>query len=127
MTEPAKLGAENLILSRLNRREMHMDSKAGHRVLLEAHARNEETMYVVERAQDHFNLAVHWYHHRSRHDIVFGRGFFRIEAKSRFAAGRGIFQLRVRGSTLVVRSWIAETPGELHPRHFHAHSIRFCC
>src|SRR5260370_36596553 len=103
MTEPAKLGAENLILSRLNRREMHMDSKAGHRVLLEAHGRNEESMYDVVRAQDHFNLAVHWYHHRSRHDIFFGRGVSRIVATSRFAAGRAIFQLRSRCRELVSR------------------------
>src|SRR5260370_12405450 len=92
MTEPAKLGAENLILSRLNRREMHMDRKAGHRVLLEAHARNEETVDDVVRAQDHFNLAVHWYHHRSRHDIVFGRGVFLVAAQGCFPAEPGVFK-----------------------------------
>src|ERR1700730_3122840 len=125
MAETAKLGAKNFILSRLYRREMHVDRQAGYRVLLEAHGRYKETADDVVSAQNHFDFAVHRYHHGSRHDVVFGRGVFRIETQRRFAARRGILKLRFRCAKLAVGPGIAEIPGELHPGHFHLHGIRF--
>src|SRR6266436_9144568 len=112
MTEPAKLGTENFILSRLYGREMHVDRQAGYRVLLEAHRRYKETVDDVVSAQNHFDFAVHRHHHGSRHDVVFGCGVFRIETQRRFAAGRGILKLRLRYAQLAVRPGIAEIPGE---------------
>src|SRR6266478_5693144 len=51
MPQPAKLRAENFIVSRLYRREMHVNRQPGHRVLLEAHLRNKETVDDVVRPQ----------------------------------------------------------------------------
>src|SRR5260370_15002011 len=122
MTEPAKLGAENFIVSRLYRSEMHVNREAGHRILFEAHGRNKETVDDVVSAQDHFDLAVHRNHHRSRNDIVLRRGILSVETQSRFATGRGIFKLRVRCAKLAVGPPLTEIPSELHAGHCHAHS-----
>src|SRR6266481_3993099 len=125
MTEPAKLGTENFILSRLYGREMHVDRQAGYRVLLEAHRRYKEAVDDVVSAQNHFDFAVHRHHHRSRDDVVFGCGVLHIETQRRFAAGRGILKLRFCCAKLAVGPGITEVPGELHPRYFHLHGIRF--
>src|SRR6266704_295234 len=108
VSEPAKLRTGNLIISCLNRCEMHMDRQTGHGVLFETECRNKETMNDVVSPQDHFDLTVHRHHHCSCYDVVFGGGVFRIETQSSFASGRSVFELRLRCAKLAVGSGIAE-------------------
>src|SRR5205814_2863361 len=55
VTEPAKLGTENFIISGLYGREMHVDREARHGVLLKAHGRNKEAVddVVGARSEEH--------------------------------------------------------------------------
>src|SRR5713226_7196836 len=108
MAKPAKLRASNLKFSCLNRREMHVDGQAGHRVLLEPHLRNKEAVDDVVSAKDYLDFAIHWHHHNSTHNIVLGRRIFRIEAECRFPASRSILQLRFRHPEFSIRPWITE-------------------
>src|SRR5260370_2684738 len=78
VSEPAKLRTGNLIISCLNRCEMHTDRQTGHGVLFETECRNKETMNNVVSAQTHFDLTVHRHHHCSCHDVVLGGGLLRI-------------------------------------------------
>src|SRR6266571_3278296 len=123
VSEPAKLRTGNLIISCLNRCEMHTDRQTGHGVLFETECRNKETMNDVVSPQDHFDLTVYRHHHCSCYDVVFGGGVFRIETQSSFASGRRVFELRLRCAKLAVGSGIAEIPGELHTGPRHAHGI----
>src|SRR5467141_4240708 len=113
VAKSAKLRASNLIFSRLNRREMHVDGQAGNGVLFESHRGNEEAVDYIVRAKDHFDLTVDRHHHNSADHIVFGGWIFRIKAECRFASSGSIFQLRLGHAEFSVRPWIAEIPLEL--------------
>src|SRR5258708_26693045 len=96
MAKPAKLRASNLKFSCLNRREMHVDGQAGHRVLLEPHLRNKEAVDDVVSAKDYLDFAIHRDHHHSTYYIVLGGWIFRIKAERRLPASRSILELRFR-------------------------------
>src|SRR5260370_13776984 len=114
VAEPAQFRASDFEVTGFGWSEVHMDRKAWHGVLLEAHGRNKKTADPVMRAQNHFYLAAHGHFHNARHHIVLRRRIRRVEAQGRFSSRGWVFQFRLRDSKLAIWPGLAEIPGELH-------------
>ena len=57
MSQPAKLGARNLILANRRRREVHVNIQSRNRILLESQRRHEKTVNHIDRSQTDIHLA----------------------------------------------------------------------
>src|SRR6266478_9962591 len=121
MTQPAEFRASDLVVSRRNRGEVHVNGQAWHRVLLEAHGRNEEAVNHVVSSQDHFRFAAYRQVHRSCNEVVSGCGVGGIETHGAFSAAGWVDQFWLGCSEFAIRSRIAEIPLELHSGNFHLH------
>src|SRR5579872_604603 len=114
MTEPAQLGAGNLVITNLGWGEVHVNSKPRYRVLLEAEGRNKEAVNHIHRAKSQINFAIYRQIHSAGDDVVLCRGIRRIQPNRGFASCGWIHQLGVGAAILSVGSRISEVPGELH-------------
>jgi len=123
VAEPAQFRASDFELTGFGWSEVHMDCKAGHGVLFEAHAGNKKTVDHIMRAQNDFHLAADGHFHNSRHHIVLRRRVCRVQAQGGFASRGRVFQLRLGDSKLAVGTGIAEIPGELHACNLYPRSI----
>src|SRR5260370_14232770 len=123
VAEPAQFRASDFEVTGFGWSEVHMDRKAGHGVLLEAHGRNKKTVDHVMRAQNDFHLTADGHFHNARHHVVLRRGIRRVQTEGRFAARGWVFQLRLGDSKLAVGTRLAQIPGELHGCDLYPRSI----
>src|SRR5215813_13004965 len=121
MTEAAKFGTGDLVISNFRGREVHVNDQAGDSVLLEAERRNKEAVNHVDRPQSQIHFTIDRQVHDTADEIVFRCSVIRIQANGAFVSGGRINQFGLGSAELAVGAGVAEVPGELHAGDFDGH------
>src|SRR5579859_4945057 len=122
MSQPAQLGARDLVVSNLCWQQMRMNLHAWDRVLLEAHGRNEKAVDDVLRPQHELDIAACGQDQCARNNVVLARPIGRINAQrvSLISSGK---PLRIHAPESPVRPRITEIPLELNARNLYLYSV----
>src|SRR5215831_15219995 len=122
MPQTAELRADKLVSSNLRCLQVSADLHSRHRVLLEAHRRNKDTVNHVLGTQDQLDVTPHRQHERRSNNIVFPRWILRIKTEWLTFVGASEL-LNFHAPNLAVRARIPKIPLELNTCNFDGYRI----
>ena len=122
MSQAAKLGADDFVLTDLGRGEVQRNIQPGNKILLHPQLPHIKGMSHILRMHEEVDFLVHRDRHLGRHDVV-PRIHIMLGVETKDILRSFVDQLGMKGAKLSVRTGIAEIESELSGLDLDRHGI----